>query len=75
MTHMKWIIVLVVMLAAACGPKRKNQCAGNVTGACVNGEVCSMDRERGCQVCQCRPWDQTPTANDPDDVSPTIPVH
>ena len=72
---MRWM-VLVVILATACGPKRKNQCAGNVTGTCVNGEVCSMDRNRGCQVCQCRPWDQTPIGTDPDDQgSPPIPVH
>jgi len=59
----------------ACGPKHKNQCPGNATGHCVNGEVCSFDHERGCQVCQCRPFDQTPSGTDPDDPNPPVPVH
>lgn len=60
---------------AACGPKRTDQCAGNATGHCLNGEVCSLDRGRGCLVCQCRPYDQTDTGHDPDDPNPPIPVH
>lgn len=68
-------LALVLVLAAACGPKRANQCQGNTTGGCVNGEVCSTDRKRGCQVCQCRPFDQTPNGTDPDDPGPPIPVH
>jgi hypothetical protein len=71
------VAALFAMLAvsAACGPKRANQCAGNATGTCVNGEVCSFDHHRGCQVCQCRPFDQTNTGHDPDDPNPPIPVH
>ena len=60
---------------SACGPKRANQCPGNHTGTCVNGEVCSFDRKRGCQICECRPFDQVNTGNDPDDPNPPIPVH
>ena len=68
-------LVLALAAAAGCGPKHKNQCPGNVAHGCVNGEVCSFDRQRGCQVCACRPFDQTPTGNDPDDPNPPIPVH
>jgi hypothetical protein len=66
---------------AACGPKVKNQCPGNVTGTCVTEEQCSFDAARGCQVCQCAPLDNNPDApfdNDrsPDDRSqPPEPVH
>jgi hypothetical protein len=69
------LVALTLVLAAGCGPKVKNQCPGNTAGTCVNGEVCSMDRHRGCQVCQCRPFDQTNTGNDPDDPNPPLPVH
>jgi hypothetical protein len=61
------LFVIALLLAAGCGPKVKNQCSGNATAHCVNGEQCSFDRALGCQVCQCRPFDQTPTGNDPDD--------
>ena len=75
--EVRWFVVLVLSVAplAACGPKHKNQCAGNATSGCVNGEVCSFDRKLGCQVCQCRPWDQTDTGQDPDDPNPPVPVH
>jgi len=71
---MRWVLWIAIA-AAGCGPKVKNQCPGTVARGCVNGEVCSFDRRRGCQVCQCRPFDQTPTGNDPDDPNPPIPVH
>ena len=60
-------LVIMLLLAAGCGPKALNQCPGNVTAHCVAGEQCSFDRARGCQVCQCRPFDQVPSGNDPDD--------
>ena len=76
---MGWLIAISISIVAAaaagCGPKHKNQCPGTTAQGCVNGEVCSFDRGRGCQVCQCRPFDQTPTGNDPDDPNPPIPVH
>jgi hypothetical protein len=76
---MGWMRVIAIVLAAAgaggCGPKRTNQCPGNVAHGCVAGEVCSFDRQRGCQVCECRPFDQTPSGHDPDDPTPPIPVH
>ncbi len=68
--------VAIVLVVAACGPKRKNQCVGNTASGCVNGEVCSFDRAKGCHICVCRPWDQTPAGNDPDDRgAPPAPVH
>jgi hypothetical protein len=80
MGRRRWIQLALALAASlagatACGPKHKNQCAGTVAHGCVNGEVCSFDRQRGCQVCECRPFDQTPTGNDPDDPNPPIPVH
>jgi hypothetical protein len=75
---MRWVISIGVAVTAAlagCGPKHKNQCPGNTAQACVNGEVCSFDRSRGCHVCQCRPYDQTPMGDDPDSPTPAIPVH
>ena len=72
----RWILLGLAIVALGCGPKAKNQCPGNATGQCVNGEVCSFDSQRGCQVCQCRPFDQVPTGNDPDDKGqPPVPVH
>ena len=59
--------VLIAMLLAGCFPKHKNQCPGNATAHCVNGEVCSFDSHQNCQICQCRPYDQIPTGQDPDD--------
>ncbi|HEU0036028.1 MAG TPA: hypothetical protein VFQ53_35695 [Kofleriaceae bacterium] len=70
---MRWM--LLVLVVAGCQKPHPNQCASNTTGACVNGEVCSLDRARGCQVCQCRPYDQVPQGNDPDDPTPPYPVH
>ena len=70
-----FLLSLSLAGAAGCGPKHKNQCPGTVAQGCLNGEVCSFDRQRGCQVCQCRPYDQTPSGNDPDDQNPPIPVH
>jgi hypothetical protein len=61
--------LLLVLALGACGPKHSNQCPDNNTGHCLNGDVCSLDRNRGCQVCQCRPIDQIPTGRDPDDQS------
>ena len=72
---MRTIACVALALAAACGPKTTNQCASNTTGKCVNGEVCSFDKAKGCQVCECRPFDQTNTKNDPDDPNPPVPVH
>jgi hypothetical protein len=74
MRRQAWILIALAVMAG-CGPKRKNQCPGTTARGCVNGEVCSFDRGRGCQVCQCRPWDQTNTGQDPDDPTPPIPVH
>ncbi|MFN0248005.1 MAG: hypothetical protein ACKV2T_14035 [Kofleriaceae bacterium] len=72
----------LIAVLAACGPKVKNQCPGNVTGTCVAGEQCTFDQKRGCQVCQCAPLDNAaqddPLGNDrnPDDRSmPPKPVH
>jgi hypothetical protein len=72
----------LIAALAACGPKVKNQCPGNATGACVTEEQCSFDQARGCQVCQCAPLDNAnqddPFGNDrnPDDRSqPPEPVH
>lgn len=81
---MRSVLACLVATAAlaACGPKVKNQCAGNTTGNCVAGEQCSFDAKRGCQVCQCAPLDNAnqddPFGNDrnPDDRSqPPEPVH
>lgn len=71
----RWIVIALVLAAAGCGAKQKNQCPGATAQGCVNGEVCSFDQARGCRVCQCRPFDQTPMGNDPDDGQPPIPVH
>jgi hypothetical protein len=72
----RWLIGIAVAVAAAgCGPKHKNQCAGTTPQGCVAGEVCSFDHSRGCRVCQCRPFDQGPMGNDPDDLQPAVPVH
>ncbi|HUS31704.1 MAG TPA: hypothetical protein VMZ53_24550 [Kofleriaceae bacterium] len=72
---MRWLVV-VLIVATACRAERTNHCPSNVTSNCISGEVCSMDRQRGCQVCQCRPWDGTPRSKDPDDEgTPPIPVH
>jgi hypothetical protein len=74
---MRWVLLLSIAIAAAagCGSNTKNQCPGSVARSCLNGQVCSFDRKRGCQVCECRPWDQTPTGHDPDDPNPPVPVH
>jgi hypothetical protein len=61
---------LVIVLAAGCGSKHPNQCPDNHTKMCVNGDVCSFERRRGCQVCECRPFDQNPSGRDPDDPHP-----
>ncbi|MBL0218617.1 MAG: hypothetical protein IPQ07_32655 [Myxococcales bacterium] len=73
--HSAILALVAVVSLGACGPKRKNQCPGTTAGTCVNGEVCSMDRKRGCQICQCRPLNETNTGNDPDDPNPPVPVH
>jgi hypothetical protein len=71
-----WIAIAIAAAAAAgCGPKHKNQCPSTTARSCMSGEVCSLDRSGGCQVCQCRPWGQTPLGHDPDDPDPAIPVH
>lgn len=73
--------LVVCLLLAACGPKNKNQCAGNTAGNCVTGEQCSFDQKRGCQVCQCAPLDKADKDDpfgdkNPDDRSqPPEPVH
>ena len=74
---MRWIVVVVALAAIACGPKRKNQCPGNVAGTCAfNDQVCSFDRKRGCQVCQCRSLLSPTRDPEPDDPSaPPSPVH
>lgn len=68
-------LALALAGVAGCMPKQANQCPGSVARGCVAGQVCSFDRQRGCQVCQCRPFDQTPSGNDPDDPAPPLPVH
>ena len=68
-------ILLLALGLMACGPKRTNQCAGHAASGCVGGsEVCSFDRDQGCQVCQCNagnhvtPGDPLPSTG-PDDRS------
>jgi hypothetical protein len=74
-----WIAIAIAAAAVGCGAKQNNQCPATSPGTtprvCLSGEVCSFNRSSGCQVCQCRPWGQPPTANDPDDPKPAIPVH
>jgi hypothetical protein len=36
---------------------------------CVAGARCSMDKSRGCKVCQCEEMDQDSPVGDPDDTS------
>ncbi len=76
------LLVAIVAVLGACGPKTKNQCAGNTAGNCVTGEQCTFDQKRGCQVCQCAPLengnqdDPFADTKNPDDRSmPPEPVH
>jgi hypothetical protein len=74
------LTILLVLVAGACGPRHKNQCAGNTTGTCITGDVCTMDHRNGCMVCQCRPLEEhpigAPDRPDPDDTAaPPVPVH
>ena len=66
--RMLWLVVTVVV-AVGCGPKRKNQCPGNTAGHCLLGERCSYDRKRDCQVCVCEDLNGNPQRPEPDDTS------
>jgi hypothetical protein len=71
---MKWLLALT-LFAGGCSKPRPNQCPSNLTGVCLNGEVCTFDRGRGCQSCMCRELDKSNTGHDPDDSNPPVPVH
>lgn len=70
-------VILLTGALGACATKRANECPTSKASHCVNGEVCSMDREKGCQVCMCRRWDDNDgeLKTEPDDPNPPFPVH
>jgi len=53
---------LAALLAQACaGPQRPSSggaCPGSQE-VCLAGRECTVDRARGCELCRCRPVDQT----------------
>jgi hypothetical protein len=42
------------------GARRGDVCPGSRTTGCVTEEECAPDKERGCLVCTCKPWDGSP---------------
>ena len=48
-------LLLCLLVAAACAPFRKSTavCPEYRELRCLTAPECSMDRERGCQVCRC----------------------
>ncbi len=62
--------VLVLALAGACAHGKDNRtiCAEYRGQRCLAGQTCTMDKQRGCEVCQCRP-----AANTGPDGNPTLP--
>jgi hypothetical protein len=55
----RWLAVAVLVAAAGCshGDKKEKQgdvrCPESRDLTCIAGKDCTMDRERGCEVCQC----------------------
>lgn len=56
-----WLVAAVVLAAVAgCSHGAKNEdkkgdtrCPESRNLTCISGKDCTMDRERGCEVCQC----------------------
>lgn len=75
----RWLVAAVLLAAAGCshGDKKDKQgdvrCAESRDLTCVTGESCTLDRDRGCEVCRCSPADAlTPTDNRrPEAMQPT----
>ena len=66
----RWLVAALLVAAAGCshGDKKDKQgdvrCPESRDLTCVTGLSCTMDRERGCEVCRCSPADAlTPTDN------------
>ncbi|QSQ20893.1 hypothetical protein JY651_37580 [Pyxidicoccus parkwayensis] len=76
---LRWAGVLLLAAVSACSHGDKKDKAGDVKCAesrnltCITGESCSLDRDRGCEVCRCADADAlTPTDNRrPEAMQPT----
>jgi hypothetical protein len=64
--------VLVLALGGACahayGKDDRTICAEDRGQRCLAGQTCAMDKQRGCELCQCRP-----AGNTGPDGNPTLP--
>jgi len=53
---------LAALLAEGCAGPQRPSSSGACPGSqelCLTGRDCTVDRARGCQLCLCRPADQT----------------
>ena len=63
----RWLVAAVLVAAAGCshGDKKDKQgdvrCPESRDLTCIAGKDCTMDRERGCEVCRCSKVDGSPT--------------
>jgi hypothetical protein len=68
---------LWMLLLAGCATLAKDEsvCPEYRNLRCPNGATCSMDRTRGCRVCQCDPIDKMSPVTGPDTNLPPEPRH
>ncbi|MFP2912568.1 hypothetical protein ACLESD_47655 [Pyxidicoccus sp. 3LFB2] len=75
----RWLAVAALTVLSACSHGGKNEdkkgdtlCPEARELTCLSGKECAMDRERGCETCQCSrgdaltPTDRQPTGMQPD---------
>ncbi len=56
----RWLAMAALMALSACSHGSRNEdkkgetrCPESRNLSCITGTQCSMDRERGCETCQC----------------------
>jgi hypothetical protein len=62
----------LLLLALACATGKGNQtiCEEYRGQRCVAGQDCELDKERGCEVCHCRPASSTGPDGNPTPAPP-----